>query len=172
MIQPTPGNLILLPLLCICTYTDLRHGKIHNLVTYTAVAAGLGAALAVSGIEGLSLSFAGLLCAFLPAFLFYMLGGFGGGDVKLLAAVGAAGGYPFILPAMYYSAMAGGALAVILMLTGFSFASRNGPIYRNNKVAITTGEKGIEGTGRRRPRVPAGLAISVGTGWALIERAL
>ena len=47
--------------------------------------------------------------------LFYM-GGVGGGDVKLLAAIGAIGGYPFILWASSYMAVVGATMAVAALL--------------------------------------------------------
>ena len=51
------------------------------------------------------------------AFLFW-LGGFGGGDAKLLAAVGATLGPRALLAFLFYCAIAGGLLAAIALLRG------------------------------------------------------
>lgn len=51
------------------------------------------------------------------AFLFW-LGGFGGGDAKLLAAVGATLGPRALLVFLFYAAIAGGLLAAVAFLRG------------------------------------------------------
>ena len=51
------------------------------------------------------------------AFLFW-LGGFGGGDAKLLAAVGATLGPRSLLAFLFYVAIAGGLLAAVALLRG------------------------------------------------------
>ncbi len=75
---------------------DLKTGKIPNWLTITAAVAALavrsllpqavGAPEATFGALGYGLA-GGLACAVLPVVLFY-IGGIGGGDAKLLAALG------------------------------------------------------------------------------------
>jgi prepilin peptidase CpaA len=83
-------------MLCIvavaCAVTDLWKGRIYNAVTYPAIAAGFILQLALHGVPGLWIALGGFAVGFFPAFLLFMLGGLGGGDVKLLGAVGAIGG--------------------------------------------------------------------------------
>ena len=50
-------------------------------------------------------------------FLFW-LGGFGGGDAKLLAALGATLGPRALLPFLFYAAIAGGLLAGVALVRG------------------------------------------------------
>ena len=68
---------------------DVRGARIPNWLTYS----GLGSALAVRGVVlgwvGLKGGFAGLLLAGGIFYVLFLLGGMGGGDVKLMAAVGA-----------------------------------------------------------------------------------
>jgi prepilin peptidase CpaA len=54
----------------------------------------------------------GLTIAFLPALAFFAVGAIGGGDAKLLAAIGALVGSPLILEVLFFSIVAGGALAL------------------------------------------------------------
>ena len=56
---------------------------------------------------------AGLTVAFLLGALLFRLGGMGGGDVKLLAAVGAALGLPGFASALLYMSVAAGVLALV-----------------------------------------------------------
>jgi prepilin peptidase CpaA len=93
---------------------DLRTRRIPNALT--AVLALLGVAFAASGISGLTVgaSLAGLglgLALMLPGHLF---GGTGAGDVKLFAAMGALIGPAHTLAAFLYTAIAGGAIALVV----------------------------------------------------------
>lgn len=75
--------------------TDWRTGHIPNWLTFPPMlAAPLLHGLA-SGVEGLTLSILGIgVCGLVP-FIVFKLGGMAGGDVKLLAALGAVLG-PFV----------------------------------------------------------------------------
>ena len=48
----------------------------------------------------------------------YALGGLGGGDVKIVAALGAAIGHAAILPLLFWIAISGAALSVLALLRG------------------------------------------------------
>jgi prepilin peptidase CpaA len=50
--------------------------------------------------------------------LLFRLGGFGGGDVKLLAALGAALGFEEFLRVLFFIAIAGGVLSVVALVRG------------------------------------------------------
>ena len=100
--------------LLIATIVDLRTRRIPNELTGTMAAAGLG--LAVAGWSGLSITGVVLGCAIglalmLPGHLF---GATGAGDVKLFAAAGALIGPAPIVTAFFYTALAGGLLALIV----------------------------------------------------------
>jgi prepilin peptidase CpaA len=92
--------------------TDITAARIPNTLTLAGVVGGLAAhGLLPQGL-GLATSAAGAaagLAAFLP---FFALGGMGGGDVKLMAAVGAWLGWPAIVGAVLAVAIAGGAIAL------------------------------------------------------------
>lgn len=91
---------------------DLRTHRIPNSLTLGLT--GLGIGLAASGASGLSLgaSFGGLLVGLLLMLPGHLFGGTGGGDVKLLAALGSILGPHKVFSAFLYSAIAGGVLAI------------------------------------------------------------
>ena len=98
-------------LLGVAVFTDLRERRIPNKVTVPGLFAGLTIATAVeAGVPVSALGGAGL--AFLVALPFVALGGFGGGDAKLLTAVGAFVGAGGLLSVVLYGALAGGLLAL------------------------------------------------------------
>jgi len=91
---------------------DLRSRRIPNALTFGAALAGLVFHRLVDGPEGALVAAGGWLvglCIFLP---FFMLRGMGGGDVKLLAALGAWVGPQEALWVAVYTGIAGGVLGV------------------------------------------------------------
>lgn len=106
-------------LLCLVTagaFADVRSGKIPNALTYPACVFGLALGLAQGGWGGLGGSAAGLALAFVPFFLLYLGGGLGGGDVKLMAAVGALMGVDFTLTALINAVLCGGLIALLIVI--------------------------------------------------------
>lgn len=103
-------------------WTDVRSGKIYNWLTYPAVLVGLGGHTFAGGWSGaggdigLSGALAGLAMGFFPMLVVARLGGRSMGDAKLLAAVGALGGWKFTLTAMIYMCLAAALLAVVVTL--------------------------------------------------------
>src|SRR5207302_1599656 len=69
--------------------TDVRSARIPNRLTYTALLAALPLRTALLGLSGLKSGAIGMLVAGGLFLLLYMLGAMGGGDMKLMAAVGA-----------------------------------------------------------------------------------
>jgi len=84
--------IILLILGVVCAVTDLRKGRIYNAITYPAIGLGLCVQSALYGFDGSQAALLGFMVGFLPAFVVFATGGMGGGDVKLLGAVGALAG--------------------------------------------------------------------------------
>jgi prepilin peptidase CpaA len=95
---------------------DWTTRRIPNALTLGAAAAGLAFAAATGGLGPLAWSAAGFgigLALFLPLFA---LRAMGGGDVKLLAAFGAWLGPALVCWVAVYGAIAGGVLAVALIV--------------------------------------------------------
>jgi prepilin peptidase CpaA len=95
---------------------DVRTRRIPNALTFPAAGLGLIAATAAHGGQGMVSSAAGLLVGLLLFFPLFALRGLGAGDVKLLGALGAWVGASAVLGVAFYTALAGGVLAIGLMV--------------------------------------------------------
>jgi prepilin peptidase CpaA len=92
--------------------TDLRARRIPNVLTFGAAAAALVYHAAMAGWPGIGWAAAGWIAGAALFFPIFALGGMGGGDVKLLAAVGAWLGPADALFVGLYGAIAGGVMAL------------------------------------------------------------
>ena len=109
-------SLILLIALATATITDLLTGKISNWITLPTTATGLAVHAAINGANGLAYSAKGLGVGFALLILFYAAGGFGAGDVKLVAATGSLLGPFGIMSAVCVTTVVGGLCAVGLLV--------------------------------------------------------
>jgi len=101
--------------LVVALYTDLRYGKIYNKLTLPTIALGVILSTVSSGWHGLLMSIGGVLVVLVPFLVFAPLAGIGGGDAKLMMAIGSLLGAKTVVWVMLYSAIAGGVLALIVM---------------------------------------------------------
>jgi prepilin peptidase CpaA len=139
---------------------DIRTRRVPNWLTLLVALVGI--LLATTGVSGVSVgaSLAGIAVGFLLMLPGHAFGGLGAGDVKLLAAVGALLGPWPIARAFLYTAIAGGALAIMvswrrqLLKTTFDRA-----------VAIVTSQGGTTAVDAptARNRFPYAPAIALGT---------
>ena len=97
------------------TFTELKDGRIPDWITLPALLVGFLVGYLEGGIP-LGSSLMGFVAGFGFLFIFYMFGGMGGGDVKLMGAVGALMGFPQILPILMYTAFIGGAMALLVLV--------------------------------------------------------
>jgi prepilin peptidase CpaA len=91
---------------------DLRRRQVSNWITGTAAAAGVACHAARAGWPGLGTALAGAAAGFAVFLLFYLMGGLGAGDVKLMAGMGALIGPAAVPPAAVMAALAGAAIAL------------------------------------------------------------
>lgn len=110
------NDYILLALLLAALFFDLTRKKIPNFLTFPVMLWGLLAHTITGGAEGFLFSVYGLLLGLAIFFIPFMLGGMGGGDVKLLGAIGAIKGLQFVFYAAVFTAFCGGILAVIYLI--------------------------------------------------------
>ena len=86
---------------CCAAVTDIRTFKIHHNVTVPLLLTGIAFRSIVGGWVGLGDSLAGAFFGFSSLLVFYLLGGMGAGDVKLMAGVCAWLGMPADLPRLF-----------------------------------------------------------------------
>lgn len=96
----------------VATAEDLWRRQISNPIPVAGLVAGFVYHGVQSGWRGLLEALAGAVLGFVVFLIFYVLGGMGGGDVKLMAAFGALLGWRGVLWASLWTAAAGGVLAL------------------------------------------------------------
>ncbi|MDO9574654.1 MAG: A24 family peptidase [Candidatus Contubernalis sp.] len=107
---------ILIILIVLSLYFDLTQKKIPNFLTFPAVIWGLFYNTIMNPFQGFIFSFSGLLVGIAVFLIPFMLGGMGGGDVKLMGAIGALKGMHFVLSAAVLTALFGGIIAIIILI--------------------------------------------------------
>jgi len=100
--------------------TDLRDGRIPNVLTFGAIALAFVVHALMPQGSGLAHVGFGLLVGLAVFFPFFALGGMGAGDVKLMAAIGAWLGPALAVLTALHGAIAGGVLAIgVALSTGY-----------------------------------------------------
>lgn len=98
------------------SYFDVKSRRVPNLLTGPAILLGLLLHLVLGGWNDLASSAAaGLFCG-LVFLIFYLAGGMGAGDVKLIAAVGCLCGLHNVAFLLALTGFAGGVMALCLAL--------------------------------------------------------
>jgi prepilin peptidase CpaA len=91
---------------------DLARRRISNYTSGAAAVGGLLCQVMRSGWRGLGYAAGGLMVGFSVFLIFYLLGGMGGGDIKLMAGFGAMLGPLLSLQSAVFAAIAGALIAV------------------------------------------------------------
>ena len=117
-LPPLQVVIVLLVMLMTAAVFDVRSRRIPNWLTVTGVAVGLAMNGVIGSPEGgLIFSLTGLLTAFVIYGVLYALHAMGAGDVKLMAAVGALAGWQRWFGIFFVTALIGGVMALILVLS-------------------------------------------------------
>ncbi len=167
-------HLALFLMLVVALYTDIAWGKIYNWLVYPAIGVGLAAAYLSGDVGwGAGISFApddpqptfmksaaGLAAGGGILFVLYLAGGMGGGDVKLMAAVGALSGLGFALWALFYTSIVGAVLAVAVLIWKGRLAQGTRGAFR---LFWPWRDRSLD---PERVTLPYGAAIALGTTWA------
>jgi prepilin peptidase CpaA len=173
---------VLAPVLVTAAVTDLARGKVYNWLTYPAIAAGLALG-ALSGAfgdayadawDGLTDRALGFGTGFGVLMAAYLVGGMGGGDVKLMGAVGALVGWEGLAPyaalhAVFYSFMTAAATGLVLMVWRGQTRTVLRKLFLAVRILPMPKAKMDEAVGGDTLRVPFGFAVCVGTAWFLAE---
>jgi len=162
---PPTAHVAVIVIAILALVTDLRSRKVPNVVTFGAAGAACLFQLATGGWHGLLWACAGWVVGvglFLP---FFLLGGMGAGDVKLLGAFGAWLGPLGALWTALFGALAGGVLALAVTLTH----SYTRTAFRNLETLLRSwflgGVRPVEGltlSSSAGPRLPYAVPLAVG----------
>ena len=134
---------------------DVLRREIPNWIPVTALVGGLAASVWTSGWSGFGSSLLGSLLGFVVFLVFYILGGMGGGDVKLMGGLGAVLGASRVLEAALWTAGLGGIMAVLAV--GYAALRRTKP------------ESALSGK-KSSLHIPYAPAIALGAWLALVPR--
>ncbi|MFA6449616.1 MAG: A24 family peptidase [bacterium] len=110
-------DIILIAFLAASLASDLRFKIIPNSLNISAIVAGMALNVYFSGYSGLSASASGAALGAGLLLIPYIMGGIGGGDLKMLAAVGAFNGSAFVFVAFIGAALSGGLIALFIAVS-------------------------------------------------------
>jgi prepilin peptidase CpaA len=158
-----------------CAVSDVNARRIPNQLVAAALATALVLNLALFGAAGLGALTAGLLLGGGALFIPFVLGGVGGGDVKMMAAVGALLGPRLAATAVVAGLIFGGIQAVVQLAT----TSRLREALRRSFLPSTYSSRvrslqapGIGGAGAGSVSLPYSIPLGAGTVLALLLHTL
>lgn len=174
---------ILVALVVAAAVTDLRRGLVPNWLTLPGIGLALlahtvagwaaggpglfGSAWAgTDRLLGLSGSLYGLAAGFLPLLVFWLAGGMGGGDAKLMGAIGAWAGWRLALDVMLLGVAVAAVMAIVVMV-------RKRVVRRTLRrvwdavLLVLLRVKPADPTSADSPKIPFALALCLGTLLAL-----
>ena len=155
---------VAIALVAIAAYTDCRWRIIKNILTLPAIALGLTLQVMAGGWAGLTAGLLGLGVGLGLMLIPFSFGQLGGGDVKLMAALGSLLGAFAILNVFLYTTLAGGILAMGIALyhkEGINTLRRTWHLARGLFIFRTAPVSPPDP--RKTVTMPYGIAIAVGT---------
>ncbi len=147
---------------------DVATRRIPNFLTFGGALAGIAFQTAVLGWQGLAYSLAGLALGLALLILPYILGGFGAGDVKALAALGAWLGPSGTVVLFCFMGVAGGIISLaVLLWQGTLWPYLKYGWIRLVNLILLRGQQSVlreamELGGRQTAGIPYGVAIALG----------
>jgi prepilin peptidase CpaA len=151
---------------------DWRYRRIPNALTRPAALLGLGLHLVLGGWPAMSAALLAGLVAGGVFLLFFLAGGMGGGDVKLIAAVLCCAGWQHVAEILIATALAGGIMALALALTHGRLrqtVSNVGTLLLHHASAGLGPHSNLHVRNAQTLRLPYGIAICAGTAMTLLS---
>lgn len=153
-------------------YFDVTSTRIPNRLTYSGILAALVLRFGLLGWQGLLEGLIGLLLCGGAFFLLFVIHAMGGGDVKLMAAVGAWIGYQHALLALIVCAISGGLIAlgyVVVLKRYRTTASNVASLISFHATSGLRQHPELNLSSAKAVRMPYGVAIAAGAVGALIS---
>lgn len=149
---------------------DVKGRRVPNFLTGPALLFGLALHASFGGWRDLATSAAAGLVSGLIFLIFYLAGGMGAGDVKLIAAVACIAGLPRVGPLLILTALAGGAMALLLVLVRGRLretASNVGALVAHHRNNGLTPHPELNVSNASTLRLPYAVAIAAGSALTL-----
>lgn len=146
-------------------WTDARSRRIPNRLTAVIFAAGLLLHFASDGWKAMGMSALAGLAGGAIFFIFFLIGGMGAGDVKLMAAVSAVAGFGHLFEIFLAVAIAGGAMAMALAMGRGRLKTtlmNVGALARHHAAYGMLPHPELNVMNERALRLPYGIAIAAG----------
>ena len=144
------------------TIEDLAHRRISNWICGAALLAGFALHIAGDGwLHGSLAALLGAVTGFGVFLIFYVLGGMGGGDIKLMAGFGALLGVNRLLEAALWTAACGGVFATLAI--GFNALRglwRRAPFVEGASRSTVAGKNRLQSI-PYAPAIAAGVLLSL-----------
>jgi len=140
------------------TIDDLARRQIANWIPVAALAGGFGWQIGRNGWQGGLTALLGAVAGFGVFLIFYLLGGMGGGDVKLMAGFGALLGAGQLFEAALWTAGVGGVLAVCAIA------------YKSARRALKKANGSKNQETEQKESIPYAPAITLGVWLALVPK--
>jgi prepilin peptidase CpaA len=155
--------------LLISLVTDVLPRRIPDAITYPTVGVALGVRLLWEGVGNLEQGLvSGLLSALALLAVFSVLawrGRMGGGDAMLMGAVGAALGYPLALAALMFISLVGALQAAVTLVWQGAVWDTLSASARRWVAKVRRDPAPAQASPGRR--IPYGVAIALGSFWAM-----
>lgn len=160
--------------LTILCYTDCRYRVLPNALTLGGALVALAVRYGVGGWTAGNVGFAGGIVCGLFLILPFILHSAGGGDVKMLFAVGCIMGLDKAAEVILFTSLAGLLLMFVMLLMGMADGRRLKHYFRclfDWRYDRAAGKATLPPKDSDKVRVPFGVAIAVGTWATMIWRA-
>ncbi len=163
--------LTLILLLALAVLIDIRWQRVPNWLSLTVLSIGF-ASQTLNGLWGFLSALGGMALGLVGLGIFYLRGGMGAGDVKLMAAVGSYLGIKLAALTLAYTLILGGVMAVLVILALVSrrYLYQRMPTHLRCGDSRLGGEKIIDANSindnfpsLRQQRFPYVLAIALAT---------
>jgi prepilin peptidase CpaA len=157
-------TIVLLVAMISAVVNDVKENRIPNQLVLMVICLGLVSQLSLNGVVGLAYWLGGAAVGFVIFLPFYMRGGMGAGDVKLMAATGGVLGVQGGIVAGVLALAAGLPIALIIVLHRYLLNRRSMNLVSTAGTAgndLDQGEK-IFSRATREQRIPYAAAIAAG----------
>lgn len=151
----------------IAAFYDVKSRRVPNILTGPSILFAILLHFGLGGWRELGNSLlAGLICG-VAFVIFYIAGGMGAGDVKLITAVGCLAGLPRVAPLLILTALSGGVMAVGLVIYRRRIKdtfSNIGSLVLHHRLEGIKPHPALNVTNSQTLRLPYALAITAGMG--------